>query len=300
MPILIWINMGNGIEKMGSTKHNRIQEMIVSACHDLGFYAVQEHAGKGWRADVFVPNKNIAFEVQLSPQSLKSTEKRQGKYIRDEINCCWLFENPVAKLNEERPDLPLFYVEEINNELHVNLGDRRKISLHEFLRIYLSNKIQFKTVARTKRIQRIRFVFYKMECWKCGELNYLYFVDTPFYSACNAKIKPEEALWESNSMEYRPEIIEVARKFLELNSGLSWKLGEIKKRYSNTVGKYYTSFGCHKCDSIFGDFYVMEAKIDVMYEPRKLIYEGEFELKEDIILPIKHWCYPGEHKFCGD
>lgn len=285
---------------MGSEKHNKIQEMISSACNDLGYKSKQEYRGDGWRADVCIPEKKIAFEIQISPQSLNRTLLRQQKYRESGYHGCWLFENPVAKLNEERPDLPLFYVEEINEVLYVNLGDRRKLSLNEFLRNYLSEKIQFKSVARTKRIQRVRFVFYKMECWKCGEMNYSYFVDTPFYSACNAKIKPEEALWGSNSMEYRPEIIEVARKFIELNSGLGWKLGEIKKRYSNTVGDSYTSFGCHKCDSIFGDFYVMEAKIDIMHEPRKLIYEGEFELKEDIILPINHWCYPEEHKFCGD
>ena len=56
-------------------KHDRIQMEIVSACRDLGYEAIQEYSGQGWRADVFIPHneKPIAFEIQLSPQSLRKT-----------------------------------------------------------------------------------------------------------------------------------------------------------------------------------------------------------------------------------
>ena len=92
-------------------KHDRIQMEIVSACRDIGIEAIQEYSGQGWRSDVFVPNNGnpIAFEIQLSPQSLLRTIERQSKYTGDGIIGCWLFENPVPKLNEERPDLPVFY-----------------------------------------------------------------------------------------------------------------------------------------------------------------------------------------------
>lgn len=282
-------------------KHDRIQMAIVSACRDLKIEAIQEHSGADWRADVYVPNndKPIAFEIQLSPQSLRRTLERQAKYIRDGVIGCWLFENPVSKLNEERPDLPLFYVEDkADSNLQVNLGDRRKVDLHTFLQNFIASNIQFKSIAKTKARQLVNLVFYKMECWKCHEMNHLFYVDTPFYSACNAKIQPSEALWESNAMEYRPEIIELANKFVASRNDLDLKLGAIKVRHSNTVGDSYTSFGCYKCDSIFGDWYVMEAKIDIMYEPKELTYQGEIELKEVVELPIQHWCFPDDKLFC--
>ena len=282
-------------------KHDRIQMEIVSAFNDLGIEATQEYRGHDWRADVYVPNngKPIAFEIQLSPQSLRKTIERQSKYIRDGILGCWFFENPVSKLNEERPDLPLFYVEDlVDSNLQVNLGDRRKVGLHTFLQNFISNNIQFKSVAVTKTKQLVTLVFYKMECWKCHEMNHLFYVDTPFYSACNAMIRPEEALWESNRIEFRPEIIELAQNFLENRKDLDLKLGQIKKRYSKTVENSYTSFGCYKCDSIFGDWYVMEAKIDIMYEPKELFYQGEIELKDSVELPIQHWCFPDNKQFC--
>ena len=249
------------------TKHSRIQQEIISVCRHFGIEAVQEYRGNSWRADVYLPNhgKPIAFEIQISPQSLKRTIERQSKYIRDGIIGCWLFENPVPKLNEERPDLPLFYVEDSkDSNLVVNLGDRRKVDLGTFVENFISDNIKFKSVAKTKTTQLVNLVFYDMSCWRCGELNHLFYVDTLFFSACNAKIQPQEALWESNSIEYRPEIIELAEKFIVSRKDLNIKLAQIKNRYSRTVDKSYLSFGCFKCDSIFGDFFVMEAKLAII------------------------------------
>lgn len=284
-------------------KHDRIQMQIVSTCHDLGIEAKQEHRGKGWRADVFIPRSEnpIAFEIQLSPQSLSKTLTRQSKYSQDGILGCWLFENPVPKLNNERPDLPVFYVEDTDDStLLVNLGDRRKIDLRTFLENFLSHNIQFRSIAKTKSLQNVKIVFYQMTCWKCKELNHLYFVETPFYSSCNAKIKVEEGLWDSSSIEYRPEIIEFAAKFADDRKDLNLNLAQIKERFSHTVGDSYMSFGCYKCDSIFGDFYVMDAKMDAIYDTSLISHQGEIELKDKYELNIPHWCFPADKKFCDE
>ncbi len=215
------------------SKHDRIQGQIVSACRQMGIEAIQEYAGIGWRADVFIPNngKPIAFEIQLSPQSLRKTIQRQAKYIQDGIVGCWLFEKPFSKLTEERPDLPVFYVEDQpDTHLLVNLGNRRKIPLQVFLENFIADNIQFKPVARTKTKQLVGLVFYDMTCWKCKAPNHLYYVETAIYSACNAAILPDEELWESTNMEYRPEIIALAEKFSKSSTDPVIRLGEIKKK----------------------------------------------------------------------
>ena len=283
------------------SKHDQIQVLILKTCRELNIEARKEYRGKDWRADVFIPNNNqpIAFEIQISSQSLNRTLQRQAKYTRDNIVGCWFFENPIPKLNKERPDLPLFYVES-NGDYNflVNLGDRRKIELKEFLLNFILNKIQFRKAAITKAKQTVGIVFYEFPCWKCSCLNYLYYVDTPFLSACNAKIRPQEALWESNSIEYHPEIINFVQVSLE-KQGL--KIGAIKPRHSQTVGKSYVSFGCYNCDSIFGDYYVFEAKIDVMYDPNKIVHSMEIDLKNMYSIPtLGHWCYPEDGKFCNE
>ena len=109
-----------------TTKHDRIQKEVVLACQDLGVEAIQEHRGRDWRADVYIPNLGspIAIEIQISPQSLNRTLERQAKYIRDGVTGCWFFEKPVSKISKERPDLPLFCIEEASDSsLLVNLGE---------------------------------------------------------------------------------------------------------------------------------------------------------------------------------
>lgn len=287
--------------KNQTSKHDRIQKEIVAACSASGFQAMQEHKGSDWRADVFVPHpvRPVAFEIQLSRQSLPKTLQRQSKYIRDGIAACWLFENPLPKLLQERQDLPLFYVEENNDaSLLVNLGTRKKLALNTFLTNFILDNIQFKQEAKTKLKQSVTLVFYEMHCWKCRELNHLYFVDSPFYSSCGAEIHPEEGLWDSSSIEYMPEIIELAKKIAAQSNDADIRLSPIKERHSYTVDKSYMSFGCYKCDSIFGDFYVMDAKMEEIYGPKELSFSGEIELDKAIHLQIPHWCFSEDNDYC--
>lgn len=290
------------LSKPETSKHDSIKAEIFAACNDLGFSATQEYKGKGWRADVYAvkDTKKVAFEIQISPQSLKKTLERQEKYIRDEVIGCWLFEKPPSKLSDERPDLPLFYViEQIDNSFSVSLSGRKELRLHDFLEQFLSENIKFSNVARTTPEQKVKLVFYEMECWKCKAMNHIYYVETNFRSACNATIHSYETLWGSDKNAHRPEIIALAREFIETEQGKNIKLGEIKRRFSKTVQDSYLSFGCYKCDSIFGDWYVMEAEMEAVYGYGQVAtIERIVKLGENIELSIPHWCYPGELPFC--
>jgi len=287
-----------------TSKHDLIKAEIFLACNDLGFYATQEYNGKGWRTDVFAvkDTKKIAFEIQISPQSLKKTLERQEKYIRDEIIGCWLFERSPAKLTDERPELPLFYVTEQKGKMFsVSISGRKEIPLHNFLEQFLSGNIKFCKIACTSPEQKVKLVFYEMECWQCKEMNHIYFVETNFYSACNAVIHSSETLWGSDKNEYRPEIISLAKEFTKMEQGSQIKLGAIKQRFSNTIQGSYMSFGCYNCDSIFGDWYVMEAQLEAVYGFGQVAtIEGKVKLNEKFDLPIPHWCYPCEMPFCDE
>lgn len=285
------------------SKHVEIQTAIVEACMNYGFDAVQEYRGRGWRADVHAErnDERIAFEIQISPQSLKRTLERQAKYVRDGIRCCWLFETPPSKLTNERPDLPLFFVSRLPDSSYtVSLSGRRQLLLGEFVEVFLHGGILFSSSARTQPKQLVKLVFFEMKCWKCGLMNHVYYVDTPFRSACNAVIRPEETLWGSDKIEYRPEMIGLARDFLSTEQGKHLRLGEIKSRFSKTVQESYLSFGCSGCDSIFGDWFVMDAQMEAVYGYGQVAsVESEIELDGSIELPIPHWCCPGELPFCN-
>ena len=61
------------------------------------------------------------------------------------------------------------------------------------------------------------------------------------------------------------------------------------------------SFGCYKCDSIFGDWFVMHAQMEAVYGYRQAAtVEGEIIINGNIFDPIPHWCFPGELPFCDE
>ncbi len=295
------------------SRHKEIQDVILEVCNKLGFNAVQEYRGRGWRADVLAINgvSRFAFEIQISPQSLKTTLERQAKYIQEGIDCCWLFEKSPRRdrdelYNEvERPDLPLFSIESANDDspdspsFVVSLNGRRKIALPEFVGAFLQGRIKFCKVLRTKKKQLIRLFFFEMKCWKCGALNHVYSVDeTCLRSSCNGIVQTMEMMemWSSNGIEYIPEVIGLAQNFARTKN---LKLGQIKRRYSKTVGDSYISFGCYKCDSIFGDYYVSDAALEAAYDPKTIRLEGEIDLHQSFEIPVPHWCYPGPgESFC--
>jgi hypothetical protein len=287
---------------MEQSKHEKIKLKIIETCKDLNLKTVPEYRGKDWRADVYASNNSVrfAFEIQISPQSLAKTLARQAKYNRDGIIGCWLFEKPLAKLADERPDLPLFYVtQKTDSSFSVSLSGRKELPIHEFLETFLTGKIKFCNVARTKPIQHVKLVFFEMECWKCKAMNHIYYVEAALYSACNAIIQPMETMWGSDHIEHRPEIIKLARNFINTEKGRQLKLGEIKSRFSRTVQDSYASFGCYKCDSIFGDWYVSDAQLEAMNGYGQVAtLESDVKFDSDIELPIPHWCYPGDAPFC--
>lgn len=275
--------------------HDNVKYKIAQICRDLGYQVREEYKGKDWRADVLViaNNKKYAFEIQTSIQSLKRTIERQEKYFRDDITGCWLFEKE-PKQNDELENLPLF---KLNNdkELTVSLKDRKELSLSVFIQDFLQNKIKFCNKLNPHELE-VRFI--QMDCWKCKHKNHIYYI-SDFISPCSAKIfYGDIEMWSSKKMMFAPEIVNKVLKYAKANNELN--IATIKTRYSHTVQDQYESFGCSKCDSIFGDWYVFEAMIDTWYGDGVIdkILISRDEINIDLDVEIPHWCHPGEDDFC--
>jgi hypothetical protein len=285
-----------------SPRHYAIKEEIRQTCEQLSVEATTEVAGKGWRADVLVATESlpIAFEVQTSPQTLKKTIERQERYLRHDVTGCWLFLKPVTGLNDERPDLPLFYVsEDEQGEFLVSLGGRRDVKLRQFIAEYVQGRIRFCPDAVSSREQAIHLAFYEMKCWKCGRINHPFWLKEGFKSACNADVHRAETLWGSDRSEFRPEILAVAEGFAARNGENELALPVIRSRRSKRVGFEYMSFGCKYCDSIFGDWFIHEAEIEVQYGLGVVAQcDAMIDVGEIFTRPIPHWCYPGLGTFC--
>ncbi len=290
-------------EKKDISLHDQVKKQILLACKMLGVQAQNEYRGTDWRADVFALGSNgtkYAFEVQTSQQSLNRTLERQAKYQRDGIVGCWLFEKEPSRMNVEREDLPLFKIKEVDGQIYVSLKERKELPLDVFVNDYLQDKIQFRPTLSI--LPKVDIVFMEMDCWKCGTKNHIYYIGD-FVSPCNTKIHHQEAMWNSDKLVFRPEIIRKVREYASSEKGNTLNIGQIKERYSKTTEHSYMSFGCSKCDSIFGDWFVHEATIEAWYgggvvDRISFDVSRDVDPKFDLRLNVPHWCHPGEHEFC--
>ena len=280
--------------------HSRIQNEIRDILLSLGYNSECEHRGNGWVADVFAERDNtkFVFEVQLSPQSYKRTEERQAMYLKEGIISCWLFEKDPSRKKQERQDLPVFRVFERDNRIFVSLKGRKELSLEIFIRDFVSGRIKFcKTL---KPLPKVEVNFIEFPCYRCGSLNHIYFL-SPFKSACNVEISEMEAeeMWSDSKFSFDKRIVEKVQSYAKLRGKDNINLACIKRRYSNTVGDEYLSFGCNDCDALFGDSYVHEAIIDCLYGDG-IVEKTTFETDavEEFRHDIPHWCHPGENDFC--
>lgn len=285
-----------------TTDHAAIQRAVVSACAGAGFDAKEEFRGSGWRADILATRGSfrVAFEIQLSAQTLARTLERQVRYREDGIECCWLFERPIPKLKDERPDLPVFYAaKEGEGDYRVCLSDRKEMPLAMFVRAWLHREIRFCEIARAADSQRTRINFFESQCWKCHAWNHIYWADVEMRAMCNAIARPFENAWDSSKFEYRPEVIRAVRRFLETDEGRRLRVGDIKMRHSKTVGNAYVSFGCYKCDSIFGDFYVCEEQqFAALDNDCVAFFMEDIRLSLPSALPFPHWCHVETGSYC--
>lgn len=282
------------------SSHDKIKRAIYNICNSLGYNAKEEYGNKGWRTDVYVESNGtrFAFEVQMSPQSLKKTVERQEKLLRDDVFGCWLFEKEPARQNVELEKLPVFKVINRDEQITVSLKGRKELPLDVFIRDFIENKIQFRNFLTP--LPKINITVLEMGCWKCGLVNHIYFV-SPFDTPCNTHINIEETLkmWSSDKFCFKPEIINKVKDYANSKKGKHLNLATIKERHSYTVGDSYLSFGCSECDSIFGDFYVMQAILFSNYGDG-VVDRFSFDIDFDLNLKreFPHWCHPGENDFC--
>lgn len=280
--------------------HDKVKREIYNICNSLGYTTKEEYGKKGWRTDLYVEanNKKYAFEVQMSPQSLKKTIERQDKLLKDNVFGCWLFEKEPARQNKELENLPVFKIIDNKGDISISLKGRKELPLQTFISDFVNEKIQFRNFLSP--LPKINIVILEMGCWKCGVVNHIYYI-APFDTPCNTHISLNESsrMWESNKMCFRPEIIKSVQEYADLEKGKKLNLATVRERHSYTVGRSYMSFGCSDCDSIFGDFYVMEAILFSAYGDGvvdKFSFDIDFDA--DLRREFHHWCHPGNNNFC--
>jgi hypothetical protein len=291
--------------KSESPEHLRAKIEIIEACRENRWEAIPEFSGTKWKADVLAiqGEKKIAFVVQWSKQTFEEILSRQDRYKESNVRVCWFFRAAPKELrnygggllaNKEIPAFKIFKDEDSNIIAQLK---QIQLPLKSLVDNLLKRKLKFCEHIRLKTEQDVTIAFFEVSCWKCGETQHCYTVGRDLLTVCNQNFHLMGSMWESDDIDKNPQIYEAVQQFLKTESGKYLKVGELKKRYSNTVQHSYLSHGCFFCDSIFGDFYLNTEKLYARNGPNIVSYtvkiSMEIEKEEE-----KHWCYSENRQFC--
>jgi hypothetical protein len=92
-------------------------------------------------------------------------------------------------------------------------------------------------------------------CWRCGD------VSTPIVGMAepDADVHSEELVVCDDE-----ELLALAWQYLPAEARERWRVGEVRRRHSRTVGAAYLSNGCASCGALFGAFPLHEELVEAL------------------------------------
>lgn len=288
--------------KPESPEHLKSKIHIIEACRQNNWEAIPEFSEGPWRADVLaVKGKNrIAFEVQWSKQSFEQTIIRQNRYKESKVRGCWFFRSAPKELKthnrlKANAEIPAFKIDKNEaGEILVEFHDS-KIPLIQFVDNLLNKRLKYCSQIRLKPVQKIAILFFEISCWKCRRNQHCYTVNKNLLTICNNEVNFLEQ--NGSELDKDPQIVDAVNQILKSEQGRNLRVGLVKNRFSKTVGGSYASHGCYYCDSIFGDYHLITAKMDAHNYSSTCSFEVDFNLGE-ITESYKHWCFSESGEFC--
>lgn len=234
------------ITKQGSY----LQNIISNVSGENGWNVERDVKGQGWKAKYLITIGSVKMAVNIGGQ--RHNVQNALHNMKDAgIKGCWLYESN-RNIDIEK-QLPQFYVE----DGEVCLDSNVKLSIGRFLELYAKDKIEWK---RDSKIKYINVYPFHPECYSCGHQISAYFIHSMITSSGDYV---QDA--ESDIDIFSPDIKDIIIRYFEAHPELEYKFS-IKTRYSRTMNEEYLSFGCDKCDAIFGNHYYNEYKMDLIYD----------------------------------
>lgn len=224
---------------------------------------------------------SVGFNVCKKPLDI---EKKYQILRNKKICCCWLlldtnngyrtrYSNTTVNINIETP---CFKFDGMNVIINSSLGENceTSIDLNDFIPLISTGEIKLKKEIKVKYID-VRFIEYN--CWKCNEKNHIFFI--------KQLISDDGFVYPYNKVDFNPTIISVVEEYISKHPEKNIKMGEIKER----INQYEMSFGCYKCDSLFGNLYINELVMEEQYYDDPLNTVKLDISNADIKFPVKYW-----------
>lgn len=243
---------------------------IAGACKANGWEMEKNVKKEDWKADIVVEYSNykIAFNVCKNPRNVEEMYKSMRK---ERVCGCWLLIPSVKSgFHFHKENLPYFCLTGAT-DLHVCLGrydygNPTKLTLSDFTESIVKGRIRW---ADKMKVRYVDVCFEEYTCWNCEAENDVYFISR-MYSEDGVEKSAFDFHAEEDHITFNPFVVKAIQTYIATHPELGIRLGKIKQRFSKTRNESYMSFGCYKCDGLFGSYYINDARMDCMYDQDNL------------------------------
>jgi hypothetical protein len=283
--------------------HAQLKRRIADVARASGWHTTLEARGDGFRADVLLERdgRRIACEVQLSPCPIDSYRERQSRYRSASVEAFWFVGSYPEKL-KPNADLPIFRAGWPDEGSEPNLGLAEPESFGRRGRVIDVAALPFDTALQMLLGGRLRFaehavvqpsvelIGWRPDCWKCGAEGSAWETRQVARTLCGLPHEHDVEGHNGWTDAFSP-----AARELACSAGL--RDVAIKVRYSRTAQTAYESFGCERCDALFGEWFIRNDYLECVYDPP--IY-AIADVGQPVSVRRPHWCTGNaDGKYCG-
>ena len=257
---------------------------LLEICKNEGWEYKKNYKAEGWSADILISIGDSRFAFSAY-SSTKKAEEPLSLMERDGVKGFGLilspWDNNILKS-------PCFCLRRLENTIEVTVA-KTGLPLASFMKKAMEGKIVRFT---KKKITDVDVIFEQIDCWRC-HIPYFIFYVRYLVDEKGVRYDDNETDFEYcgndvPNLQFGTEIVELVKRYINEHPEKNILMGEVKERYSNTTKENYMSFGCPKCDGIFGDFYLRDLTCSLMYvtdEDRM----NRIQLKTPFEISVNDW-----------
>lgn len=269
-----------------SVKKKELMAAMIEICESEGWSYEKYYKTETWKADLLITlaGQHFAF---IAPTSISAGSKVLSLMETDGVKGCGLIFS--AKQNYRSSDA-CFGLHKVEGDLRVQV-EECELALSDFMKKAVEGKIVHQTSAK---ITSVEVMFMGVECYFCNSPHHVFFVrylvddKGKKYDLTDFTHSYHEEEVELPDLQFGEEILGMVKRYIAEHPEEKIVMGDVKERYSNTREYSYMSFGCPKCDGIYGAHYLGDLEMEIIYETDESLMH-RMPLVNAFEVPIDEW-----------
>lgn len=282
------------VNRSNETKKQKVdktapKKIIISELIDIsrkhGWNVEKNVKGNVYKADILISYGDRKIAININRRKTKVDEEI-NEYKENGIEAYWFNSIAESPYDYNRDELYPYFGFTLNEDIiSVQINESEECSIEEFIEAAIDNKIVSDNYIC---IKDIKVAFENTKCYKCNNEYILYVIPKIKFGNHYCVNLLQHTILRQSVSEFDPAVIEAVRKYILVHPEINFSTDIIKERYIKILDESFMSFGCPKCDCIYGPNYLDELKMELIYEDDSNLRDIHLE-GDGVKLEYKHW-----------